>query len=116
MMGFFDKFKQPSAKAQEWQMQLKRVEALPADYQIVFEEVRKYMLNSPDPTGYSNIHRVYQLIDQMEKAAESGKSVLEFTGSDIGNFAEGFGRVGNPNKDQLNQTVQERLEALNRKG
>ena len=72
----------------KWRAHMARVKALPQDYQIVYNEIQKYLFKvSPidlsDGTGlFSGI------VDLFEEGAGLGKGVLEVTGRDVAAFCD----------------------------
>lgn len=64
---------------------MKRVKALPKDYQYVFLKIKHYMtVNGVDPSGDLAIFT--DLVDLFETSVADGKQVLEVIGSDVGEF------------------------------
>lgn len=72
----------------EYKRQMSRVEALPEDYQYVFEKIQKYMWNFAAGDGYDMLKVQYDLIDLFEDGAAEGRHVLDVTGSDIAGFCD----------------------------
>lgn len=71
----------------KWQAHVARVKALPQDYQIVYQEIQRYLFSGgagklTDETVFSGI------VDLFEKGVALGKGVLEMTGSNVATFCE----------------------------
>ncbi|KAB3525900.1 DUF1048 domain-containing protein [Alkaliphilus serpentinus] len=72
----------------EWRAHVARVKALPKDYQIVYNELQKY-LYKVGPVELSNgIGLLSGIIDLFEEGAAFGKGVLQVTGSDVAAFCD----------------------------
>lgn len=69
----------------EWRAHIKRVKALPKDYQIVYEEIQKYLFKV-GPIELSEGTLLSELMDFFEEGVASGKKVLEVTGDDVAAF------------------------------
>ena len=72
----------------EWRAHVARVKALPQDYQIVYNEIQKYLFK----VGTVELKEVTGLlsgiVDLFEDGATLGKSVLEVTGRDVAAFCD----------------------------
>jgi DNA-binding ferritin-like protein (Dps family) len=71
-----------------WRAHVKRVKALPQDYQIVYKEIQKYLFK----VGPIDLHEENGLLSEIlnffEEAAACGKDVLEVTGTDVASFCD----------------------------
>jgi DNA-binding ferritin-like protein (Dps family) len=70
-----------------WRAHMARVRALPADYQIVYKEIQKYVfkvgaVDLPDGPLLCGI------VDFFEEGVAAGKGVLELIGSDVAAFCD----------------------------
>jgi DNA-binding ferritin-like protein (Dps family) len=81
-------FKKVVGDKKEYKQQMARVEALPKDYQFVFEKIQKYMWSFTAGNGYDILKIQYELIDLFETGAAEGKQVLEITGEDVASFCD----------------------------
>ncbi|MCH3963577.1 MAG: DUF1048 domain-containing protein [Clostridium sp.] len=91
MSEFFDNYlniKKIVKNKREYKRQMKRVEALPEDYQYVFKKIQKYMWMFAAGSGYDMIKIHYDLIELFEAGAAEGKHVLEITGEDVAAFCD----------------------------
>ncbi|MGL4654899.1 MAG: DUF1048 domain-containing protein [Sarcina sp.] len=71
----------------EWKVYKERVKSLPRDYQIVYEEIQKYLYK----VGYGEMNEteiLIGIIDFFEEGAMLGKKVLEVTGDDVATFCD----------------------------
>ncbi|WP_044481291.1 DUF1048 domain-containing protein [Paenibacillus antibioticophila] len=72
----------------EWRAHVARVKALPQDYQIVYNEIQKYLFRV-GPVELSNgIGLLSGIVDLFEEGASLGKGVLEVTGRDVAAFCD----------------------------
>jgi DNA-binding ferritin-like protein (Dps family) len=68
-----------------YKQMMKRVKALPKDYQYVFRKIKHYMtVHGVGPDGDLTIFT--NLVDLFEASAAEGRQVLEVIGSDVGEF------------------------------
>lgn len=72
----------------EWRAHVKRVIALPQDYQIVYKEIQKYLYKVGPVELTDGIGLLSGIIDLFEEGAALGKGVLEVTGSDVAAFCD----------------------------
>lgn len=116
---WFD-FKQMKADKQEWFTQQARVKQLPEDYQIVFEEVQKYLWQFAGGDGMDMVAGIYDLIDFFEEGAANKVPVLELVGEDVAAFAENAlhemqAKLWTDSaKQKVNDRVAKRLAALDK--
>jgi DNA-binding ferritin-like protein (Dps family) len=73
----------------QWRAHMARVKALPPDYQIVYEEIQKYLFKV-GPVDLEEGRLLEGIVDFFEEGAASGKKVLEFIGTDVAAFADGL--------------------------
>lgn len=71
----------------EWRAQMARVKALPKDYQIVYEEIQKYLFKV-GPIELSEGTLLSEIVDFFEEGVILGKGVLEVTGGDVATFCD----------------------------
>lgn len=90
---FFDDYfniKKMVASKREYQAEMKRVHALPKEYQLVFKKIVTYMWQFSAGPGYDMMQVQSDLIDLFEEGAANGRSVLAITGNDVAAFVEGL--------------------------
>ncbi|WP_297637418.1 DUF1048 domain-containing protein [uncultured Clostridium sp.] len=71
----------------EWKAHMARVKALPKDYQIVYEEIQKYLFKV-GPVELNEGKLLSEIVDFFEEGAMLGKGVLEVTGKDVAAFCD----------------------------
>jgi DNA-binding ferritin-like protein (Dps family) len=72
----------------EWRAHVKRVKALPQDYQIVYREIQKYLFKVGPVELTEGTGLLSGIIDLFTEGAAVGKGVLEVTGSDVAAFCD----------------------------
>ncbi|MDR2832367.1 MAG: DUF1048 domain-containing protein [Streptococcaceae bacterium] len=91
-MSLIEAIKKQIEAKQEWKDQMKRVKSLPQEYQVVFKEMQNYLFQFASGDGMDTVKGIYDLLEMFEEAAANNISVLEFTGEDVGEFAENYRR------------------------
>ncbi|GAB3426901.1 DUF1048 domain-containing protein [Flindersiella endophytica] len=71
----------------QWRAHVARVKALPADYQIVYKEMQKYLLKV-GPVDLTEGNLLSGIVDFFEEGVASGKGVLELIGTDVAAFCD----------------------------
>ncbi|MGF7144299.1 DNA-binding ferritin-like protein (Dps family) [Anaerotaenia torta] len=72
----------------EWRIHVARVKALPQDYQIVYEEIQKYLFKVGPVELTEGTGLLSGIVDLFEEGAAMGKGVLDVTGSDVAAFCD----------------------------
>lgn len=72
----------------EWRAHVARVKSLPQDYQIVYNEIQKYLFKVGPIELTEGTDLLSGIIDLFEEGAALGKGVLEVTGSDVAAFCD----------------------------
>ncbi|HBL83323.1 MAG: hypothetical protein A2Y17_05465 [Clostridiales bacterium GWF2_38_85] len=72
----------------EWRAHMARVKALPQDYQIVYNEIQKYLFKGGAGELTDGMVLFSGIVDLFEEGAAVGKGVLEVTGSDVAVFCD----------------------------
>lgn len=97
----------------EWRQMQARANALPKDYQIVYDEIQKYMWKFAGGDGMDFIAIFNDLLGLFETGVADGKSALEVTGDDVAEFCDELLRNARTYTgqwhDQLNSNVRKRL-------
>lgn len=83
-----DIFKKMIGDKKEYKMMMKRVEAMPENYQFVFKKIQHYMWNYAAGDGYDMLKIQYELIDLFETGVADQRPVLEITGEDVASFCD----------------------------
>jgi DNA-binding ferritin-like protein (Dps family) len=69
----------------EWKAMEARAKALPKDYQVVYDEIKRYIWKR---SGQGSIDIFEGLLDLFEEGAANGRSALEITGNDVAAFCD----------------------------
>ncbi|MGL5380312.1 DUF1048 domain-containing protein [Clostridium sp.] len=72
----------------EWRAHMDRIKALPKDYQIVYNEIQKYLYKVGPVELSEGIDLLVGIVDLFEEGSSLGKSVLEVTGNDVAVFCD----------------------------
>lgn len=72
----------------EWQSHMARVKLLPKDYQIVYNEIQKYLFKVGLVEITEETRLLSGIVDLFEHGVSDGKRVLEVTGSDVATFCD----------------------------
>lgn len=116
MSDFFNDYfniKKMIEEKREYKQQMKRVDALPEDYQFVFKKIQSHMWMFAAGAGYDMMEVHNDLIDLFETSAADGKKVLELTGNDVASFCEELMKnckTYTENwRDKLNREIHEKI-------
>ena len=71
-----------------WRQMEARAKALPRDYQIVYDEIKKYMFKLSGGTGMQTVDILEDLLGLFEGGAADGRRALEVTGQDVAAFCD----------------------------
>lgn len=72
----------------EYKEYMKRVKAMPKDYQFVYDKMQSYMWGFAGGDGLDMMKTIYGLIEMFEEGVAQGKAVLEITGEDVAGFCD----------------------------
>jgi DNA-binding ferritin-like protein (Dps family) len=72
----------------EWRAHVARMKSLPKDYQIVYNEIEKYLFKVGPVELEGGIGLLSGIIDLFEEGVAFGKGVLEVTGSNVAAFCD----------------------------
>ena len=72
----------------EYRDHMKRVDALPEDYQYLFKKIQSHMWQFAAGNGYDMMKVHYDLIDLSESGAAEGRHGLDITGEDVAAFGD----------------------------
>lgn len=73
----------------QWRAHVARVRALPPDYQIVYEELQKYLFKV-GPLSLTDGNLLSELIDFFEGGVAEGRGVTELIGTNVVSFCDGL--------------------------
>ncbi|WP_328321456.1 DUF1048 domain-containing protein [Kribbella sp. NBC_00382] len=71
----------------QWRAHQARVKTLPPDYQIVYQEIQRYLFKV-GPVDLVDGHLLSDLVDFFEEGAATGKGVTDLIGTDIAAFSD----------------------------
>ncbi|WP_228001896.1 DUF1048 domain-containing protein [Nocardia australiensis] len=71
----------------EWRAHMRRVKALPPDYEIVYKEIQKYFFKV-GPVDLAEGDLLSGILDFFEEGVATRKGVLELIGNDVAAFCD----------------------------
>jgi DNA-binding ferritin-like protein (Dps family) len=71
----------------QWRAHMARVKALPADYQIVYKQIQRYLFKV-GPSDLPAGRLLSEIVDFFEEGVAIGKGVLELIGNDVAAFCD----------------------------
>lgn len=71
----------------QWRAHVARVKALPSDYQIVYQEIQRYLFKV-GPVDLADGHLLSGIVDFFEEGAAAGRGVLDLIGDDVAAFTD----------------------------
>ena len=93
----------------EWKTMETRAKALPQDYQVVYEQIKRYIWKR----GQSSMDVFEGLLDLFEEGAANSKNVLEITGNDVAAFCDeltpGAKTYADKWHNELNNDIEKKL-------
>ncbi len=72
----------------EWWAHVARVKALPHDYQVVYQQIQKYLFKVGPVELNNGVGVLSGIVELFEEGASLGKSVLDVTGRDVAAFCD----------------------------
>lgn len=81
------------AGKKRWRQHMARVKALPQDYQVVYQEMQKYLFKVCPYALLDGTDVLGGIVTLFEEGAALNKGVLEVTGSDVAVFCDGLIKV-----------------------
>ncbi len=93
----------------EWRAHVARIKALPQDYQIVYEEIEKYLSKVGLVELTEETDLLSGMIDFFEEGAALGKGVLEVTGSDVAAFCDDLVKDSKTFADIIQESVDQEV-------
>lgn len=80
-------FKDVIEGKREWRAHMRRVKALPPDYQVAYDEMQKYLIKV-GPVALPGGGLLEDLVGFLEGGAASGRGVRELIGPDFAAFCD----------------------------
>lgn len=71
----------------QWRAHMERVKALPADYQIVYGEIQKYLFKV-GPVSLTGGDLLSEIVEFFEGGAAAGTSAITLIGPDVAGFCD----------------------------
>lgn len=99
----------------EWRAHMARVKMLPKDYQIVYEEIQKYLYKVGPIDLSEGIDLLVGIVDLFEEGASLGKGVLEVTGSDVAAFCDDLIKDSKTYADIYKESVDQKVNKAMKK-
>ncbi len=99
----------------EWRAHLQRVKALPQDYQIVYNEIQKYLFKVGPVELTDGTALLSGIIDLFEEGAVLRKGVLEVTGSDVAAFCDDLIKDSKTHADVYQESVDQEVNKAMKK-
>ncbi len=99
----------------EWRAHLQRVKALPQDYQIVYNEIQKYLFKVGSVELTDETGLLSGIIDLLEEGAVSGKGVRDVTGSDVAAFCDDLIKDSKTYADIYQESVDQKVNTAMKK-
>ncbi len=107
-------FKEIIEGKKEWKAHVTRVRTLPEDYQIVYNEIQKYLYKVGTVEINEGIGLFVNIVDLFEEGASLGKGVLEVTGKDVAlfcdNLIEGSSLYSDKYDNEVKETVSKAMK------
>lgn len=88
----------------QWRAHMARVKALPPDYQIVYEEMQRYLFKV-GPCDLAGGRLLSGIVDFFAEGAADGEGVLELIGSDVAAFCDDLVKDSRTNADVYQESI-----------
>ncbi|WP_371400695.1 DUF1048 domain-containing protein [Kribbella sp. NBC_00662] len=93
----------------QWRAHVARVKALPPDYQIVYNEIQKYLFKV-GPTDLTEGNLLAGLVDFFEEGVAAGKGVIELIGPDVAAFSDDLIKDSRTYADIYQESITKKTE------
>ncbi len=104
MNNFINKIIGDLGEKKEWYAMEARAKALPTDYRVVYNEIKRYLWSGAGPLD-SSVGIFRGLIELFEEGAADNKPVLEITGNDVAAFCDELVRGENTYAEVLRKKL-----------
>lgn len=84
-MSIFDRLVGELSEKKRFIANEKRAKSLPTEYREAYESIRTYLWST---SGVESIDPLVSLVDLLEEAAATNRSVVDITGPDVAAFAD----------------------------
>ncbi|WBB77900.1 DUF1048 domain-containing protein [Micromonospora sp. WMMD882] len=88
----------------QWRAHVARVRALPSDYRIVYQEMRRYLFKV-GPIDLLDGGLLPGIVDFFEEGVAAGKGVLAVTGADVAAFCDDLIRDSRTHADVYQESL-----------
>ncbi len=110
----FESLRNIKKDKREYREYLKRIKALPPEYEYVYKKMTDYMWsNSGGGDGYDMIAVQAGLLELFEAGAAEGRPVLDITGKDVATFSDELLRdaktYAGTRREKLNSDILKKL-------
>lgn len=98
-MSIFDKIVGDLNEKKRFRSNEKRAKLLPTEYRDAYESIRSYLWST---SGVESIEPLVSLVDLLEEAAATSRSVVDITGPDVAAFADDLvkGEISYKNRER----------------
>lgn len=94
----------------QWRAHMGRVKALPRDYQIVYNEIQKYLFKVGLVELTEGTSVLSGIVDLFAEGAAMQKSVLEVTGKDVAAFCDNLIKDSKTYADIYQESVDQEVK------
>lgn len=91
----------------QWRAHIARVKALPPDYQIVYNEIQRYLFKV-GPVDLADGHLLSGIVEFFAEGVAAGKGVLELIGDDVAAFCDDLIKDSRTYADIYQESVSEK--------
>jgi DNA-binding ferritin-like protein (Dps family) len=88
----------------QWRAHVARVQALPPDYRIVYQEIQRYLFKV-GPVDLPDGNLLSGIVDFFEEGVADGKGVLELIGDDVAAFCDDLVKDSRTNADIYQESI-----------
>jgi DNA-binding ferritin-like protein (Dps family) len=99
----------------EWRAHMARVKALPQDYQIVYQEIQKYLFKVGPAELTEGTGLLSGIVDLFEEGAAMGKGVFKVTGHDVAAFCDDLIKDSKTYADVYQESVDQGVNKVMKK-
>ena len=99
----------------EWRAHMARVKTLPQGYQIVYQEMQKYLFKVGPVELAEGTALLSGIVDLFEEGAALGKDVLDVTGSDAAAFCDELIKDSKTYADRYQESVAQKVDKAMKK-
>jgi DNA-binding ferritin-like protein (Dps family) len=90
----------------QWRAHVARVKALPPDYQIVYQEMQRYLFKV-GPVDLADGRLLPGIVDFFEEGVAAGKGAVELIGTDVAAFSDDLVKDSGTYADVYQQSMKD---------